>query len=186
MLRDWYKINKDGLSPRSIAMAHDAYDNCIAALDRGLGSLFYRAEAARRAREHAGHLDRRPRRAVWRTRPLRPRPEPACARDSCSASDRLSRWCAAWADRPRRGQPARHTGDHCRLARLRTGVTFSRNVARSDVAGRARRRWLDLAAALRTARIACRDRPAARIDRRQGPSQGLARRHKCLYSPSRG
>ena len=40
MLRDWYKINKDGLSPRTIAMARDAYDNCITALDRGLGKLF--------------------------------------------------------------------------------------------------------------------------------------------------
>ena len=46
MLRDWYKINKDGLSPRTIAMARDAYDNCIAALDRGLGKLF--AELKRR------------------------------------------------------------------------------------------------------------------------------------------
>ena len=40
MLRDWYKIDKESLSPQAIAGRADAYDNCIASLDRELGKLF--------------------------------------------------------------------------------------------------------------------------------------------------
>jgi arylsulfatase A-like enzyme len=46
MLRDWYKIDKRTLSPQAIALARDAYDHCIVALDRELGKLF--AELNRR------------------------------------------------------------------------------------------------------------------------------------------
>jgi arylsulfatase A-like enzyme len=46
VLRDWYKIKKEELPPQSIALARDAYDDCIAALDNELGKLF--AELDRR------------------------------------------------------------------------------------------------------------------------------------------
>lgn len=40
MLRDWQKLNKRALDPSQIALARDAYDDCIASLDRELGRLF--------------------------------------------------------------------------------------------------------------------------------------------------
>jgi arylsulfatase A-like enzyme len=40
MLRDWYKVNKKELSAADIALARNAYDDCIAALDQELGRLF--------------------------------------------------------------------------------------------------------------------------------------------------
>jgi arylsulfatase A-like enzyme len=38
-LRDWQRIDKDSLSRQDVALARDAYDNCIAALDREVGRL---------------------------------------------------------------------------------------------------------------------------------------------------
>jgi arylsulfatase A-like enzyme len=40
MLRDWFKVDKSSLPPRAVALARDAYDDCIAALDFELGKLF--------------------------------------------------------------------------------------------------------------------------------------------------
>jgi arylsulfatase A-like enzyme len=40
MLRDWQKLNKQALDPSQISLARDAYDDCIASLDRELGRLF--------------------------------------------------------------------------------------------------------------------------------------------------
>ena len=37
MLRDWQKLDKKTLSPSQIELARDAYDDCIASLDRELG-----------------------------------------------------------------------------------------------------------------------------------------------------
>ena len=39
MLRDWQKLNKKSLDPSSLSLAQDSYDECIAALDRELGTL---------------------------------------------------------------------------------------------------------------------------------------------------
>jgi arylsulfatase A-like enzyme len=40
MLRQWWDADKRKLSPRDVALARDAYDECIAYLDRQLGRLF--------------------------------------------------------------------------------------------------------------------------------------------------
>ncbi|MGP0068546.1 MAG: sulfatase-like hydrolase/transferase [Isosphaeraceae bacterium] len=39
MLRDWQKLDKKALNPSQIALARDAYDDCIVSLDRELGRL---------------------------------------------------------------------------------------------------------------------------------------------------
>lgn len=39
MLRDWQKLDRTALGPASQSLARDAYDDCIAALDRELGNL---------------------------------------------------------------------------------------------------------------------------------------------------
>ncbi len=40
MLRDWQKISKDNARSRLPIAARDAYDDCLASLDRDLGRLF--------------------------------------------------------------------------------------------------------------------------------------------------
>ena len=40
MLRDWQKISKETLDPAALSLARDAYDDCLASLDRDLGRLF--------------------------------------------------------------------------------------------------------------------------------------------------
>jgi arylsulfatase A-like enzyme len=40
MLRDWQTIRKEALDPASLSLARDAYDDCLASLDRDLGRLF--------------------------------------------------------------------------------------------------------------------------------------------------
>jgi arylsulfatase A-like enzyme len=47
MLEGWWTINKGAVSPRDVALAHDAYDDCVADLDEQLGRLF--DELGRRA-----------------------------------------------------------------------------------------------------------------------------------------
>jgi arylsulfatase A-like enzyme len=47
MIQGWWSLDKTGISPRDIAMAHDAYDDCVADLDEQLGRLF--DELGRRA-----------------------------------------------------------------------------------------------------------------------------------------
>ena len=47
MIQDWWSMDKTGISPRDIAFAHDAYDDCVADLDEQLGRLF--DELGRRA-----------------------------------------------------------------------------------------------------------------------------------------
>jgi arylsulfatase A-like enzyme len=39
-IKSWWEADKRGLGPREIAVARDAYDRCIASLDRELGRLF--------------------------------------------------------------------------------------------------------------------------------------------------
>jgi arylsulfatase A-like enzyme len=40
MLRDWQKLDRNSLDPASQSLARDAYDDCLASLDRELGKLF--------------------------------------------------------------------------------------------------------------------------------------------------
>jgi arylsulfatase A-like enzyme len=40
LIRNWWDLDKRSLAPRDVALAHDAYDRCIVALDRELGRLF--------------------------------------------------------------------------------------------------------------------------------------------------
>ncbi len=47
MIQEWWPMDKSALSPRDIAFAHDAYDDCVADLDEQLGRLF--DELGRRA-----------------------------------------------------------------------------------------------------------------------------------------
>jgi arylsulfatase A-like enzyme len=44
LLRDWENRPRQGVSPRELALARDAYDDCIAYLDRELGNLFDRLQ----------------------------------------------------------------------------------------------------------------------------------------------
>src|SRR5262249_55179604 len=39
MLRDWQRLNKQTVDRASLALAQDSYDECIASLDRDLGTL---------------------------------------------------------------------------------------------------------------------------------------------------
>ena len=39
MLRDWQRIDKKTLGPDEVRIARDAYDDCLAALDQGIGAL---------------------------------------------------------------------------------------------------------------------------------------------------
>jgi len=47
MIQGWWSTDKTAISPRDIAFAHDAYDDCVADLDEELGRLF--DELGRRA-----------------------------------------------------------------------------------------------------------------------------------------
>jgi arylsulfatase A-like enzyme len=47
MIQSWWTMDKRGISPRDIAFAHNAYDDCVADLDEQLGRLF--DELGRRA-----------------------------------------------------------------------------------------------------------------------------------------
>ncbi len=47
MIQGWWSLDKTGISSRDVALAHDAYDDCIADLDEQLGRLF--DELGRRA-----------------------------------------------------------------------------------------------------------------------------------------
>ncbi len=47
MIQGWWSLDKTAISPRDIALAHDAYDDCIVDLDEQLGRLF--DELGRRA-----------------------------------------------------------------------------------------------------------------------------------------
>ncbi len=40
MIQGWWSMDKTAISPRDIAFAHDAYDDCVADLDEQLGRLF--------------------------------------------------------------------------------------------------------------------------------------------------
>ncbi len=40
MIQGWWSMDKSSISPRDIAFAHDAYDDCVADLDEQLGLLF--------------------------------------------------------------------------------------------------------------------------------------------------
>jgi arylsulfatase A-like enzyme len=40
MIQEWWPLDKTVISPRDVAFAHDAYDDCIADLDEQLGRLF--------------------------------------------------------------------------------------------------------------------------------------------------
>jgi arylsulfatase A-like enzyme len=47
MIQGWWSLDKTGIAPREIALAHDAYDDCVADLDEQLGRLL--DELGRRA-----------------------------------------------------------------------------------------------------------------------------------------
>jgi arylsulfatase A-like enzyme len=44
LIRNWWDLDKRRLDPRDVALARDAYDRCIVALDRELGRLFAELE----------------------------------------------------------------------------------------------------------------------------------------------
>jgi arylsulfatase A-like enzyme len=44
LLRTWWEADKRALKPRQVGLARDAYDSCIASLDRQLGRLFQELE----------------------------------------------------------------------------------------------------------------------------------------------
>ena len=65
MLLEYWDRDKLKLSERDVELARDSYDNCIAALDRQVGSLLDELERRGRASRHARHHHFGPWGAVW-------------------------------------------------------------------------------------------------------------------------
>ena len=60
MIENWWPLDKTGISSQDVALASDAYDDCVADLDEQLGRLFDERTGGRFSKQ-PGSSSRRPR-----------------------------------------------------------------------------------------------------------------------------